>query len=173
MNKIFITLFSLLTILAFFYFGGVISFYKQTLASTDFNGANSLIAFDSKGNITSIPVSNINTGINDAIKGTATSLSSDIRANTNNLSYLKNTTIPSLAKRTDVARRITSATRSLATKGELNNYVKKGSPISIQVGRGSSGYTYSDSDPRYLYASSDNWRVAYRDTKPNAKFIIN
>lgn len=71
MNKLFITLIVFSAILAFFYFSGAISFYTQTLAPTNFNGANALIAFDSNGNLKSIPVANINAGINAAVKGTA------------------------------------------------------------------------------------------------------
>lgn len=178
MNKLLITLLSLLTILVFLYFSGIVSFYSQTLAPTNFNGASSLIAFDSNGNLKSIPVSNINAGINAAVKGTADSINNVIdtvkqRANDNSygVSNLKDNIVPTLAKKTDVTNQINAANASV--NRSLNSYVKKGSPVSIQVGAGSSGYTYSTSNPRYLYGSGDNWRVAYDNTKPNAKFILN
>ena len=179
MNKLFITLLTLLTIRVFLYFSGIVSFYTQTFAPTNFNGASSLIAFDSNGNLKSIPVSNINAGINAAVKGTADSINNVMdtvkqRASDNSygLSNLNNNIVPTLAKKTDVTNQITVA--NAAINRSLNGYVKKGSSVNIKLGSGHPGYTYNANDPKYIYGSSDNWRVAYgSESYPNAKFILN
>jgi len=173
MNKLFITLLSLLTLLVIFYFSGILSFYKAANTDVNFNGADALIAFDSKGNLKTVPVSNVNTGVDAAISRTADLLNTDITKNTNNYNNFSTNLYPKLADKQFVAREVQQGTQSLATINDLGSYVKKGSPVSIQVGEGSSGYTYSSSNPRYLYGSGDNWRVAYGNTAPDAKFILN
>ena len=173
MNKLFITLITFSVILLFFYFSGVISFYTAVPTDINFNGASNLIAFDSNGNLKTVPVSNVNTGINTAVSGTGDSLSTDITSNSNNFSNFSTNTLPYLTKKSEVATSIQQATQSLATAQDLTSYVKRGSPVSIQLGKGSSGYTYSTSNSRYLYGSGDNWRVAYSNTTPDAKFILN
>lgn len=173
MNKLFITLITFSVILVFFYFGGIVSFYKAANTDVNFNGADALIAFDSKGNLKTVPVSNVNAGVDASIKGTADSLSADITSNTNKFANFSTNVLPTLANKQDVKTSVQQGTQSLPTFDSLKSYVKKGSPVSIQVGEGSSGYTFSSSNPRYLYGSGDNWRVAYSNKTPDAKFILN
>lgn len=158
----FLIFFLIIILLVIFYLSGSISFYMQTPANTNFEGSNSLIGFNSSGDIIRVPVGNINSGIDTAVRGTTDSLNND-------LSRL----------RTDVynnKRDIQSLNVGIDTKADrasLINYVRKGSPISIQVGEGSTGYKYSRNDPRYLDASWDSYRVAYDAKTPKAKFILN
>lgn len=173
MNKLFITLITFSAILIFLYFSGIVSFYTAAKTNVNFNGADALIAFDSKGNLKTVPVSNVNTGVDAAINRTADLLNTDITKNTNNYNNFSTNILPRLASKQDVATSVQQGTQSLPTFDSLKSYVKKGSPVSIQVGAGSSGYTYSASNPRYLYGSGDNWRVAYDNTTPAAKFILN
>jgi hypothetical protein len=173
MNKLFITLITFSVILVFFYFGGIVSFYKAANTNVNFNGADALIAFDSNGNLKTVPVSNVNTGVDAAISRTADLLNTDITKNANNYNNFSANVLPTLANKQEVASSVQQGTQSLPTFDSLGSYVKKGSPVSIQVGEGSSGYTYSSSNPRYLYGSGDNWRVAYSNKAPDAKFILN
>ena len=166
MNKLFITLIVFSAILAFFYFSGAISFYTQTLAPTNFNGANALIAFDSNGNLKSIPVANINAGINAAVKGTADSLNNDLsnvaaRSYSNETRSRRNGSVmTTLASKTDVANQISAAKASV--NSSLNGYVKKGqrykiynndnNQILLKWGKNieTDGYTDSTEDYRYF-----------------------
>lgn len=158
----FLIFFLIIVLLVIFYLSGSISFYTQTPANTNFKGSNDLIGFNSSGDIIRVPVGNINSGIDTAVRGTTDSLNND-------LSTL----------RTDVynnKRDIQSLNVGINTKADrasLISYVRKGSPISIKVGEGSTGYLYSEKNPRYFDASSDNYRVAYNSVTPRAKFILN
>lgn len=166
MNKLFITLISLLTLLVFLYLSGIVSFYSQTPAATNFNGANALIAFDSNGDLKSIPVANINAGINAAIKGTADSLNKDLsnvaaRSYSNETRSRRNgSAMTTLASKTDVANQISAAKASVDRS--LNGYVKKGqrykiynndnNQILLKWGKNieTDGYTDSTEDYRYF-----------------------
>lgn len=143
MNKLYITLISLLIILVFLYFSGIVSFYSQTIANTNFNGATSLIAFDSNGNLKTVPVANINAGINSAVQGTADSLAkqtTDLEKNrvdplSNGLSYIRNR-LPNLAIKSAVDSRFQQQDTRLRMQDErqqkmANNYVKKNENIRI------------------------------------------
>lgn len=131
MNILFITLLSLLTLLVIFYFSGILSFYTAVPADINFNGASALIAFDSNGNLKTVPVSNVNTGINTAVSGTGDSLSTDITSNSNNFTNFSTNLYPKLASKADVARAVQQGTQSLATFKDLGSYVKKGQKYKI------------------------------------------
>lgn len=167
MNKLLLTFTFLIAILVVLYFNGALSFYTQALSSINFNGANTLIGFDSNGNIRSIPVNSVSSGIDRAVKGTTDSLVS------NEIADLSNKVSSNKASAASNTSGIASLNVSKANKSALSSYVKKGSPVSIQVGAGNTGYEYSSSNPRYLDGSWDNWRIAYDKRTPDAKFILN
>ena len=120
-----------------------------------------LIGFNSSGDIIRVPVGNINSGIDSAVRGTTDSLNNDLSG-----------------LRTDVynnkrdIQRLNVGIDTKADRASLRSYVRKGNPVTIQVGEGSIGYTYSENDRRYLNASGDSYRIDYKPN-PRAKFILN
>lgn len=174
MNKLLLTFTFLISILVVLYFNGVLSFYTQAFSSINFNGANAFIGFDSNGNLRSIPVNSVSSGIDRAVKGTTDSLvSNEITDLSNKVSRNKASAASNKASAASNTSGIASLNTSKANKSVLSSYVKRGSPVSIQVGAGNTGYEYSSSNPRYLDGSWDNWRIAYDKRTPDAKFILN
>ncbi len=131
MNKLFITLLSLLTILVFLYFSGIVSFYTAAKTNVNFNGASSLIAFDSSGNLKTVPVSNVNAGVDASIKGTANSLSTYITNNANKFANFNSNVLPNLANKQYVLSSVQQGTQNLPTFESLKSYVKKGQKYKI------------------------------------------
>jgi len=162
MNKLFITLITFSVILVFFYFSGIVSFYKAANTDVNFNGADALIAFDSKGNLKTVPVSNVNTGVDAAISRTADLLNTDITKNTNNYNNFSTNLLPKLADKQYVATSVQQGTQSLPTFDSLRSYVKKGQKYKIYNNDGrkilfkwgdyikTDGYTDSTENYRYF-----------------------
>lgn len=164
MNKI-LTLFILLSIvIVFLYFNKALSFMSaRDVGDIDFNGANSIIGFDASGNIISVPISNVNNVVN-AMQDSTDNVEKRVQKNINNNS----------TKITNNSLSISELNRKKPDNSVLSSYVKKGSSVNIKLGSGHPGYTYNANDPKYIYGSSDNWRVAYgSESYPNAKFILN
>jgi hypothetical protein len=116
----FLIFFLIIVLLVIFYLSGSISFYTQTPANTNFKGSNDLIGFNSSGDIILVPVGNINSGIDTAVRGTTDSLNND-------LSRL----------RTDVynnktgIQRLNAGIDTKADRASLRSYVKKGQKYKI------------------------------------------
>ena len=164
MNKI-LTLFILLSIvIVFLCFNKALSFMSaRDVGDIDFNGANSIIGFDASGNIISVPISNVNNVVN-AMQDSTDNVEKRVQKNINNNS----------TKITNNSLSISELNRKKPDNSVLSSYVKKGSSVNIKLGSGHPGYTYNANDPKYIYGSSDNWRVAYgSESYPNAKFILN
>ena len=71
--------------------------------------------------------------------------------------------------------RVSALEAASSTYQPKGDYVLRNSPYSIKMGTGSPGCDAAcqhDNPNLYMYASNDQWRVAYNDTTGNPKWLF-